>query len=291
MEPYCDLENLSLHGLVAFLFQNLCNLPSSGQISEFLDTVLELVYQIVKVRKEKAQVSSPSVPEQGPVARIPLDTGTIENYRVLLNIINTKNSDASSTCSLCGRAGEDSEDIRRHTIISHLGLENWVRLQPGLAAELKCSSCSTQFLDQQTFILHYQICSGFKLTEKDFLRIHDLRTENLSNSNFCPECRRTLPCKENFLTHIQNHADGMVPSEADYACSNPSCSAPASFISSREARMYSHIKMVELRPRYSCSDCDTVQLSQTAYEYHMKIFHLGLDLWEMLNTRYLFIYL
>ena len=68
-------------------------------------------------------------------------------------------------------------------------------------------------------------------------RMREMKTLNLSNSNFCHVCMITLPCRENFLKHLQVHDDGFDKDPNNLICRNPKCEKDAVSISSRKVSM------------------------------------------------------
>ena len=68
-----------------------------------------------------------------------------------------------------------------------------------------------------------------------------MKTLNISNSNFCHLCMITLPCRENFLKHLQVHDDGFDQDPHNLICRNPKCEKAAVYISSRKVSMTNSI--------------------------------------------------
>jgi len=290
-EPYCDLETVSVHGLVALVFNNLTALPASRSITSFLDTTIKLAADLSKLQAEYQQ-SAVLTNEQAEEVQSSWDP---EPYKSLLAKLYCS-SPNPEICDECDAPTDSVSDYRRHLIRDHLGLENWKVLLPEVAAELYCGVCFTQFLDAAAFHQHYRLCFPPCTLEELKLRHQD---SGGSTSKFCPMCRRTLCCSDGYARHLQLHVSGETAVVHD-SDTGHKCEPDADLnITAREAKLHYLIstlhqqkceessqsptgkRRVEL---YICKECNFVSKHVDAVVHHMKINHLGLDIQHLLGS-------
>ncbi|XP_023349046.1 uncharacterized protein LOC111717829 isoform X2 [Eurytemora carolleeae] len=222
-----ESEYISFHEFLAFIFQNVCSLPSTPRTEAFLDSLINLSASILNRRRNfnSLEVLKPQAES----------LYHLKSYKRLLdNIVNL--DPTTRTCTQCRKVLESLVELRTHMIIFHLGSDNWKLLQPGVAKELRCAPCSQQFYSVFEYLLHLNFCIGSRDLEKTayIRRMREMKTLNISNSNFCHLCMITLPCRENFLKHLQVHDDGFDQDPHNLICRNPKCEKAAVYISSRK---------------------------------------------------------
>ena len=255
----------------------MCSLPTSPRTDQFLDSLINLSATILN-RRRKLNTLEKIQPKPEPSFH------HIESYKTLLDMI--VNLDVKcKTCIVCEEVFDSLVFLRTHLIISHLGSENWKILQPGLAKELRCIPCCQQFYSVNVYILHLKLCIGSQDLEKSayIRRMREMKTLNISNSTFCQLCMITLPCRENFMNHLQAHDDGVEHDPQNLICLNPKCSHKEVPISSREARLYLLVKSIHSYSLYSCVECGMKDLVGSSYVHHLKTQHIGLDVWKHMD--------
>jgi len=343
--PFCDLKSssLSLHGLVAIIFNNITSIQYSESVNDFLDTILILASDILKKKRQKevkkdaqedfsvvqetsknvyakehvkvvnvtkavdctenAAVSDFQSSQDKAEARedlqIQLGEGVAESSCVheleqqeiepfdYSSLIEQASATSSSTsCDLCNKIFEHNYELKCHLILDHIGFANWCELEPGLARELRCSECTGQFVELDSFKQHLDICPRTNIAENNTLLANILqrRSLNETNSDFCPVCERTLPSK-NFVEHINKHLTGEDVCGQDFVCKSGNCLA-ADGVSSREIDLFSQTKSIIPENFYKCDECDIPVLIGTAYYHHMQICHIGLDIWSVLENSF-----
>jgi len=295
-EPYCDLETVSVHGLVALVFNNLTSLPASQSITSFLDTTINLAADLLKLQATYQQAAV-LTNEQAEVVQSTWDP---EPYKSLLTKLYWS-SRSQKACDECGAPTDSVSDYRRHLIRDHLGLENWKVLLPEVAAELYCGVCFTQFLDTASFHQHYRLCFPP-------CTLHELKLRHQesggSTSKFCPMCRRTLCCPDGYARHLQLHVSGETavvhdPDTGMVGHRDINTILKDLNITAREAKLHYlistlHQQRCEERSKsstgnrqvelYICKECNFVSKHVDAVVHHMKINHLGLDIQHLLGS-------
>ena len=149
VEP--EPEYISFHEFLAFIFQNVCSLPSTPRTEAFLDSLINLSASILNRRRNfnSLEVLKPHAES----------IYHLKSYKMLLDSI--MNLEATSrTCTQCKEVLTSLVDLRTHMILFHLGSDNWKLLQPGVAKELRCAPCSQQFYSVFVYFLHLNLCIG-----------------------------------------------------------------------------------------------------------------------------------
>ena len=146
-----ESEYISFHEFLAFIFQNVCSLPSTPRTEAFLDSLINLSASILNRRRNfnSLEVLKPQAES----------LYHLKSYKRLLdNIVNL--DPTTRTCTQCRKVLESLVELRTHMIIFHLGSDNWKLLQPGVAKELRCAPCSQQFYSVFEYLLHLNFCIG-----------------------------------------------------------------------------------------------------------------------------------
>ena len=128
------------------------------------------------------------------------------------------------------------------------------------------------------------------------------RESGISSSNYCAVCRRLLDSRKGFLHHVRQqhlpsggrrgkHAAAKSLAEVEASAERAGGSAQKESVaaiqqfSATEMRYYSVVITLPPAGRFSCQECGIHAMEVSDFAKHVKLIHLGLDVWAALDPR------
>lgn len=276
---------LSRFGLVTLVFTRLCCQPISPPIAAFLELILKIVITAApegSASKPAVNAGSSAVVEEEEDKKLKRPGFDASHHIVLCDGDGQQQPPAK--CPDCERFWPDVAALRRHQV------------RECLAGAMERLARSPTYWERRMA----------------------QRAAGLSTSNYCFACCRLLVGCEDFLRHVRERhlarlaaSDGSITTlesgaeavfsedegevglhSAKYLAEEDGCGGPAADspaeerqFSAGEMRNYALLGRLPASGCFSCAECGIAAMPKAAFTNHIKLLHLGLDVWAALDPR------